>query len=201
MQRVDAVVFDLGGVLVKLEGLPNFMSLLAPNLAPEAFHQLWLHSAAVRAHEGGKMDVVAFLDAFQKEVGTKLPQDSLLKAFYGFITEPYDAAIPLLKKLRGRIPVAMLSNTSAAHWTDINTRYPEIAKEMQLFLSYEMGLLKPDLACFQFVVDSLGYQAENIIFFDDNPTNVAAAKKIGLSAYRVNGAAEAALLLESLGVI
>ena len=50
------------------------------------------------------------------------------------------------------------------------------------FLSHQTGVLKPDEAAFTHVLDDLGVAPEAILFFDDNPGNVSAAKKMGMNA-------------------
>jgi beta-phosphoglucomutase-like phosphatase (HAD superfamily) len=69
-----------------------------------------------------------------------------------------------------------------------------ITDEMQLapqfamhFASHLLGLLKPDRAIFEHVVERLGYAPERILFLDDTTVNVESARSVGISAYRVVG--------------
>ena len=47
-------------------------------------------------------------------------------------------------------------------------------------MSYEVGLVKPDPAMFEHVVETLGVQPDSIVFLDDNEINVEQARAVGL---------------------
>ena len=53
-----------------------------------------------------------------------------------------------------------------------------------IFLSYETGLLKPDVEAFLFVIHNTGFAPERILFFDDSQRNVDSAASTGIVAYR-----------------
>jgi putative hydrolase of the HAD superfamily len=50
------------------------------------------------------------------------------------------------------------------------------------FYSYELGFAKPDPAYFGAVLDRLALPGTAVLFVDDNPDNVAAARTVGLHA-------------------
>lgn len=55
------------------------------------------------------------------------------------------------------------------------------------FLSYELGLLKPDIAIFDRVIHEIGCDPRSIYFFDDKNDNVNAAKECYINGYVTNG--------------
>lgn len=50
------------------------------------------------------------------------------------------------------------------------------------FYSYELGVAKPDPDYFSRIVATLGLPAGELLFVDDRPDNVAAARSVGLAA-------------------
>lgn len=50
------------------------------------------------------------------------------------------------------------------------------------FYSYEMRVAKPDPAYFRFIVEALGVAPGDMLFLDDRPDNVRAARSVGLRA-------------------
>lgn len=50
------------------------------------------------------------------------------------------------------------------------------------------GLVKPDARLFQVLLDRYGLKAEDCIFIDDNPDNVAAARQLGMEGIVFQGA-------------
>ena len=69
------------------------------------------------------------------------------------------------------------------------------------FLSFELGLLKPDIAAFAQVADLLEVPAERVLFLDDNALNVAGAAAAGFQATRATGVGEARQRLVEAAVL
>ena len=62
----------------------------------------------------------------------------------------------------------------------------ELAKPEYVFVSYELGLLKPDIKIFQTLVDRLQTAPTQILFIDDKESNITAAKQIGINGIIFN---------------
>jgi putative hydrolase of the HAD superfamily len=103
--------------------------------------------------------------------------------------------------VRERVPVGCLSNTNSAHWDEHFGTWP--IKDMFdfRFLSYELGLLKPDRDLFDRVAQLVPAPTERILFLDDNQLNVDGALDAGFTAVRVRGVAEAEQALVDAGVL
>lgn len=56
-----------------------------------------------------------------------------------------------------------------------------MAAEDKIFVSYELGLLKPNKAIYQSVLEKLNAKPEEVIFIDDKRENVEAAKSLGIN--------------------
>ncbi|MCL2779983.1 MAG: HAD-IA family hydrolase [Actinomycetia bacterium] len=63
------------------------------------------------------------------------------------------------------------------------------------------GVRKPDPAAFAALVEATGVPAERLVFFDDRPVNVNAARAAGIDAIRFTGVAAAREQLRARGVI
>ena len=66
------------------------------------------------------------------------------------------------------------------------------------FLSYEMGLVKPDAAFFHHILDSLDVQATDCVFIDDRAEKVESARKIGITAIQFEDAHQLQLDLKGI---
>ena len=55
----------------------------------------------------------------------------------------------------------------------------------QIYLSYEIGLRKPDKEAYQYVLDNAGLAAEETIFIDDLLVNIEGAAKTGLFTHHL----------------
>ena len=53
----------------------------------------------------------------------------------------------------------------------------------QVFLSYEMHLIKPSEEIFKRVLDEAGIMAEQTLFVDDSADNCRAAREVGITTF------------------
>lgn len=61
-----------------------------------------------------------------------------------------------------------------------------IAKEENVFCSFDLGLLKPDERIFQTVAERLGADYGELLFIDDKEVNVKAAEGLGINGIVYN---------------
>lgn len=196
---IRAVLFDMGGVLVELGPLDQ---LLGVAMAPEEFWPRWLGSPAVRAYERGACDTVTFARDLAAELDLPLSAPELTDRFRGFPRGLFPGAAELVQEVSGRgLATGVLSNTNALHW-DHQTD-GEILRRLfdHEFLSYRLGLVKPDRELFEAVVAALGVAPAQILFLDDNELNVAGARAAGLEADHTRGVAEARQALHRRGLL
>ena len=85
-----------------------------------------------------------------------------------------------LATLIGKYTLTLLSNTNPVHWNRKDIVDPLKSRLRHLILSHETGYLKPDRQAFGHVIERLGCDPDTILFLDDNPLNIDAAKKCGM---------------------
>ena len=197
----DVLLFDLGGVIVELAGMPAFRAWLPQSMSDEEIWERWIRSPAVRSFESGNSSAEAFASGVIAEFGLAVEPHSFLAEFEQWARAPFPGALDLLDQLRGRFQLACFSNTNAMHW-------PRFLGEMGLgeafhahFASHELGVLKPDREAYELVVRALGCPAERVLFLDDVAINVEGARDAGLAAHRVQGPEGARTLLRSLSLL
>lgn len=182
--NISAVVFDIGGVLIELDGLPSIARLLDSDLSHDVIYKRWMAAPSVIAHETGKMSPEAFSHAVVQEMDFPLTPAAFMENFASWIIDVFPNAIQLVKDLSEHYTVAALSNTSPPHWERVIET--GLAQHFEhLFLSHEIGHLKPHPLSFQAVIDQLDCPASEVIFFDDNLENVDAAIDFGFYAHQV----------------
>jgi len=178
------ILFDLGGVLLKL-GDP--ISTFSLRLDESDFLRTWIMSPSVRALESGQIDSETFAERMIAEMDLSMDTEELLRRFNGWPDGFYPHAIDLIARMPSRYSCAILSNTNAIHWQQVDVPGNFGDRFDRYFLSYQTGLLKPDQDAFLQVIASYACVPQEILFFDDNPINVAAARDEGLSAVLVQG--------------
>jgi len=187
---VTAVIFDMGGVLIELGPVSEILGDSA-SLAVDDFWSAWLHSESVRAFESGKIEAAEFALGIIAEVGLKVEPAALLESFASWPKGLFPGAETLVADV-GRVAVTgLLSNTNRLHWE--GQRDAEIMRSLfdREYLSFMVGLVKPDADIFEYIVQDLDRPADEILFLDDNQINVDGARAVGLQAELTLGPAEA----------
>jgi putative hydrolase of the HAD superfamily len=199
-ERFDVLLFDLGGVVIELDGLPIWMELTRePN--ESVVWERWLRSPAVRRFESGLASAAEFGDEVVTEFGLEIPAEDFLARFAGWPRGPFPGVLDLIASLRGSFRVACLSNCNELHW-------PRFLDEMGLaaafdhhFSSHQLGAMKPDRKIFELAVGELGVAADRVLFLDDNQLNVDGARAAGLHAELAKGPEGIRSTLARLGVV
>jgi len=197
----DAIVFDLGGVLIELGGVARMLELLDHRVTVEELWSRWLSSPSVQEFESGRMDADQFALALLAEFELAISAAQFIAEFTTWPKGLYPGTIELLQGLAPQYTLACLTNTNSLHW-------PRICGELGLephfahhFASHLIGLMKPDRAIFEYTIAQIGYARERILFLDDNALNVESARSVGISAYRVDGLAGVIEQLTALKIL
>lgn len=185
------VLFDMGGVLVDLGTPASDMSL---PISEQAFWETWLSSPHVVELETGRIDADEFCRRMSDSLGVGAAGFSP-EQFARWRLPLYPGVETAVTELAARVPIALLSNTSAAHWGTVSSQTRLFESFSSLFLSFEIGLMKPTTAVFDHVLDALDAVPQRVVFLDDSERNVHAASKLGIDARLVQGFAEARELL------
>lgn len=197
-REIDYVVFDLGGVLVRLGGVAWLQEIAGARDEEQAWSR-WLSSPWVRSFERGECSAEDFAKGLVHDWSLATSPEKFLEEFEFFPERLLDGALGLAQAARAWRPVACLSNTNALHWKRVSEWGLGTAFDY-VFLSHETGLIKPDREAFEHVVDNLGAPPSHVAFFDDNLQNVSAAQSVGLAAFHVHGPDEAKAVLVGLGM-
>lgn len=70
----------------------------------------------------------------------------------------------------------------------------------RIFMSFEMGMRKPDKIAFDVVTDAIGLSHGEILFFDDTDENVEGARLAGLQAVKVSDPIDIQFALAEIGI-
>ena len=200
MDRPDVVVFDLGGVLAQFGGVER-MRVLAGIDDDEELWRRWLTCDWVRRFERGTCSAEDFAAGVVGDWELALTAEGFLAEFREWLVGPLPGAEELVRQVRAAVPVAVLSNTNHVHWEAGAGRWPLLEHFDRSFLSFEIGMVKPDPEIFEHVVQALAVDADGVLFLDDNRLNVEQARAVGLRAERVVGVSQAREVLSAAGVV
>jgi HAD superfamily hydrolase (TIGR01509 family) len=197
---IQFVLFDLGGVLIDPGGVAPMRELSGLGSDEELWTR-WLGCRWVRAFEAGRCTPEQFARGVVGDWGLDLSPAAFLDEFVGWPGPPYDGALELVAEVRGVVPVGCLSNTNATQW-GANTEAAAVIDAFPLrFLSFELGMVKPDHEIFEAVAAHLPTARRHVLFLDDNAANVDAAAATGYVARQARGVDEARRALVAAGIL
>jgi glucose-1-phosphatase len=199
-KRTELVLFDLGGVLIAPGGVAPMRELSGLD-SDEALWARWLSCRWVRRFEAGACTPDEFAAGMVDDWELELEPAAFLRAFGGWPEPPYDGALELVAAVQAAVPAGFLSNANALQWTANYEGIPLTDAFAYRFLSFELGLVKPDAAIFDTVAARLPVPRRLVLFLDDNVRNVEAAEDAGFSARHVRGIGAARDALVAAGVL
>ena len=189
MKPADALLFDLGGVVMGLDWEPMFRRWSdACGVPPATLRSRYVFDEPYERHERGEIDEAAYYDCLRGTLAIDIGDEAFREGWGAIFTDPIHPTVALLEQLRDRVPLYAFSNTNAAHHAVWSRKFaPALANFRRVFVSSEMGLRKPERASFDYISREIGVPHSRILFFDDTPVNVEGARAAGLAAVHVRG--------------
>lgn len=197
---VDLVLFDLGGVLLELGGI-EAMGEMAGIDDDEEIWRRWLACPWVRRFERGGCTPEEFAAGVVDEWALPVEPAAFLASFATWPRGPYPGAVELVAEVQALVPVGVLSNTNALHWEQHGQMLSFLDGFDHRFLSFELGLLKPDRDLFERIALLVPFAPHRVLFLDDNQVNVDGARAAGFGAARALGPDGARTALAAAGVL
>ena len=188
---IKNLIFDLGGVIITLapdEALRRFKSLGLENAEEQmdAYTQMGIFGQL----EEGKISAEAFREELSRQVGRDVTYDECRHAWLGYVKEVPQRNLDALLRLRSEgYRIILLSNTNPymMSWvrsTEFDGHGHSIDYYMDAcYLSYQLGVMKPDTEFFHRVLMTEKIMASETLFIDDGPRNGATAGQIGIRTY------------------
>ncbi len=187
---VQAVVFDLGRVLVGLDfgrGLIGRLAGGSAEVTDEALRRA-LADPLFADFSTGRIPPEEFHRRMEARFQLGLGFEEFCRQWCDIFL-PAPGMEALVRELAGRrVPLGLLSDTDPLHWAFELAECPWLALIPKPTLSFEIGLLKPEPECYRLAARNTGAPVERCLFVDDLARNVEGARAVGMQALRFTGA-------------
>jgi glucose-1-phosphatase len=191
MQNIENIIFDLGGVILNLDNRRTedaFVAMGAKNFGENFGHGF--AASFFRDYEIGSISDQQFLADLKKLINSPVSDETIIHAWNALLLDFPPARIRLLQELRNRYRLFLFSNTNALHLAALKKIYTESFGKGSLdnhfektYYSHLIGLRKPDLASYKYIIDQNKIQPEKTLFVDDALINIKGAIAAGLQGF------------------
>ena len=191
MKKCKAIIFDLGAVILNINyqnTIDEFTKLGVKNAA--TFYSKKVQTDLFNQIETGMISSNQFLKALQKKTNNaNIIQ--VEQAWNAMLLDLPEERLQLIKKLKDNHNIYLLSNTNAIH---INAFKEQLGDKKwlafcelfdKMYLSHELGLRKPDVKIFEYILKEQKLKAEEVFFIDDSPQHIASAKILGIHCHHL----------------
>jgi len=184
MNSKQAVVFDLGGVLIDWNPRHLYRKMFGGD---EEAMERFLSEVCSPEWNARQDEGRPFAEATEELIARYPEQAEFIRAFFDRWPEMVGGAIErtveILDELkRAGYKIYALSNWSAETFPHARRRFQFFDRFDFTVISGEIGLVKPNREIFDFLLKKTGKRAEECVFIDDSQANAAAARELGFDA-------------------
>ncbi len=202
-QKIETVIFDLGGVLINWDPRNMYRKIFDDKDKMEDFLKHITTMDWNEQQDGG----YKLADATEDLVAKHPEFESEIRAYYGRWTEMLDGAkqgtVDLLTQIHEekKYRLYALTNWSGELFHHALERFPFLQFFEGILVSGDENMKKPDLRIYNLILDRYTINPETAVFIDDNFRNIEAAKKVKLQTIHFQSEEQLKKDLEDLGVV
>ncbi len=191
--NIKNIIFDWGGVISNIDynktveefkkiGLDNFDEIYTQLKQTDLFDRL----------EIGTIDPQDFRTQIRKMLNQNPTNEEIDAAWSAMLLELPQERLSLLEKVKESYRIFLLSNTNIIHVS----RYSKYIDKVygfekfkglfqKVYYSHEVGLRKPHVEIFDFVINENNLKKTETLFIDDTMQHIEGALKAGLHAFHL----------------
>ena len=178
--QIEAVVFDIGNVLVRWERDLPFRRLIPAAAARAYFMETVIPLDWHAQHDAGRgaEEMIAERSALFPEHAQLIR--SWLTQFNETIPGPVPGSTEIVVELTARgVPLYAITNFGADTWAGFAPGWAVAAQFIDIVVSGDEQLAKPDPAIYALAAARFGRAPETMLFIDDSLANVESARECG----------------------
>lgn len=197
---IKTIMFDLGNVIVNFDDTNIFKTWAAASgkSVPEVIGY-FRGSSTRKSFERGEISPRQFYDNTLQELSMNMNFKDFKRVWNG-IFELNREVVKIVKSLKGKYKLVLLSNTNAWQYEYVKENYKIVDIFDEHVLSYEVGCRKPNPLIFLKALKKAKTLPFNCVYFDDIPLFVNTAKLMGIKAFQFSNCRKLILDLSKVGI-
>lgn len=209
MQNIKNIIFDYGNVIFELDfqrlerafkelGIPDTGTFFAHKVQNELFDRL----------DMGKVTAAEFIDEVRRISGKyDLSDEEITDAWNALLVGIAEGNHEVLMEMKNKYRTFLLSNNNEIHYSYI-MRYLKENFELEDnssffekdYYSHLMGMRKPNVDIFEFVLNTHDLVPQETLFIDDSPQHLVTAEKLGMKTALVERPEPLRNIVDRLGL-
>lgn len=196
---IQNIIFDLGGVIYNVDADLTYKAFQELGITdPEALYKQAQESKLFLDLEKGLITPKDFRENIKLHLNDKKTDELIQNAWNKMLIGIPKKRIKLLKKLKNKYNLYLLSNTNEIHYDCFTALYPGIFNVefstifLKTYYSHHIHMRKPDTEIYEFVINDALLNPENTLFIDDLEANINTAKKLGIKTLHIKPGMELA---------
>jgi FMN phosphatase YigB (HAD superfamily) len=187
-KNITTIVFDLGGVLFDIDyslTQQAFIALGAANFDKQYSQQV--QNGVFDDFEKGNITPVQFRKEVLKWLPAGITDKQVDDAWNALLLGFPDEKINLLKRLKNKYRLFLLSNTNEIHLPAVITMIDGLHGQGIMgnlfekeYYSCKMGMRKPDAEIFEYVTNENSLIPSSTLFIDDSIQNIKGADSVSM---------------------
>lgn len=196
---IRAIIWDLGGVLVRTEDFRPREHLAAGfGMTRAELETLVFSGISGKQAQNGEIDVGQHWENLRETLKLSPQEIETFQDTFWSGDRLDTALVEYIHSLRGSYRTALLSNA----FSDLRTAIFEVWQIQDAFdeiiISAEVGMTKPDVRIYRLALERVGVKPQEAVFIDDFTWNIEGAREAGLHAIHFQNPIQARRDLEQL---
>lgn len=203
--NINNIILDLGGVVLDIDYSLTLKAFEAFGVSLSDHSTFTGSNEFFNRFDCGLIGPDTFRESFNQMFGVSINAKEFDSAWNALLLDWDLERLNLIESLRRNYRVFLLSNTNIIHFEHYNQMLIEkYGKELRdlfhkAYLSFEMGVRKPQPEIFNRLIDENGFVPSETLFIDDTFEHVAAAQKLGIQTIHLEGGNRNKPLKEVIG--
>lgn len=178
---IKAVFFDFGGVIYQhpREVIPEVLAKIYRQPIKIAIK---IYDKYKNDYFIGKLKTNELIQSLNDDFQSNKPIDeveNLWLKYYGELAKANQEVLKLIESVKQRAKVYLFSNTT--EMSNLHNSKTGLYDYFDgLFLSYQLGLKKPNKKFYEKVISDLKLKPDEILFVDDDQSNLVPAKELSM---------------------
>jgi len=180
---IKCLISDMGNVLVFFDNNIFFKNISPYSCfsTPEIASLFTANSHLLVKFDLGQITEDEFFNHFKEIMKLKITKDRFFEIYNDIFTYNPEAT-EVLRQLKDKYRLILLSNTDCQRYYFILEKFPQLKFFDAYVVSFQVGVMKPEAKIYHEALAKAGCEPQNAVFIDDRQENVASARSLGLKA-------------------